>query len=126
MRTADELLALVRAVVAALPEDELDWIERKCHGDLTGKPTQGTIARHILGMASHMPTRAAAQAPGCGYLVMGAKPGSLAGIIAAVPAVLGQGVQSYLGPAGPAWSPQYVQDGGKRTSRSEQPCASSR
>lgn len=50
---------LVCAVVAAEREDELDWIEWKIAGDLTKRPTQGTVARHILGMANRMPDRAA-------------------------------------------------------------------
>jgi len=34
--THEERAALVRAVVAAQPEDELDWIEWKIAGDLSG------------------------------------------------------------------------------------------
>ncbi len=112
LRTPVELLALVHAVAAALPEDELDWIEWKCAGDLNDKPTQGTMARHILGMANRVPEQAAQYAQGCAYLVMGAEPGSLAGLVPADPAILDQGVQPYLGHRGPAWSPQYVKDSG--------------
>jgi hypothetical protein len=110
LRTPSELVTLVRAVVAALPEDELDWIEWKCVGDLSDKATQGTIARHILGMANRRPEKAMLRAQGCAYLVIGAEPGSLPGITPIDPSQLDQGVQPYLGPDGPAWSPQYVQE----------------
>ena len=66
MRAPGELLTLVRAVLGALPKDELDWIEWKCDGDLADKGTQGTIARHILGMANRLPGTAALHAQGCG------------------------------------------------------------
>jgi hypothetical protein len=108
--THEERAALVRAVVAAQPEDELDWIEWKIAGDLSKGPTQGTIARHILGMANRLPDRAALHAGGCGYLIMGAQPGSVPGITRVDPASLGQGVQSWLGTEGPAWWPHYDED----------------
>ncbi len=66
LTTHEERAALVRAVVAAQPEDELDWIEWKIAGDLSKGPTQGAIARHILGMANRLPDRAALHADGCG------------------------------------------------------------
>ena len=46
LTTHEERAALVRAIVAAQPEDELDWIEWKIAGDLSKGPTRGTIARH--------------------------------------------------------------------------------
>jgi hypothetical protein len=112
LRTPGGLVSVVRAIVAALPEDELDWIEWKCAGDLSAKAIQGTIARHILGMANRRPEQAALRAQGCGYLVMGAEAGSLPGITPIDPSQLDQGVQPYLGPDGPAWSLQYVQEAG--------------
>ena len=113
LRTQEELLVLVRGIVAGLPEDELDWIEWKIAGDLTSKVTAGNMARHVLGMANRIPDRSALHVQGCGYLVMGAEPGSLRGIRPVDPAVLNQAVQPYLGPTseGPAWTPQYVSDG---------------
>ena len=110
--THEEHAALVRAVVAAQPEDELDWIEWKIAGDLSKGPTQGTIARHILGMANRLPDRAAVHAGGYGYLIMGAQPGSVPGITRVDPAILGQGVQSWLGTEGPAWWPHYDEEQG--------------
>jgi hypothetical protein len=110
--THQERAGLVRAVVAAQPEDELDWIEWKIAGDLSKGPTQGTIARHILGMANRLPDRAALYAGGFGYLIMGAEPGSVPGITRVDPASLGQGVQSWLGTEGPAWWPHYDEEQG--------------
>lgn len=112
LTTPEERAALVRAVVAAQPEDELDWIEWKIAGDLSRGPTQGTIARHILGMANRLPDRAALHVGGCGYLTMGAQPGSVPGITRVDPASLGQGVQSWLGTEGPAWWPHYDEEQG--------------
>jgi hypothetical protein len=98
--------------VAARAEDELDWIEWKIAGDLSKGPTQGTIARHILGMANRLPDRAALHAGGFGYLIMGAEPGNVPGITRVDPANLGQAVQAWLGTEGPAWWPYYDEDQG--------------
>jgi hypothetical protein len=61
-------------------------------------------------MANRRPEQAAVNAQGCAYLIMGAEPGSLPGITPIDPSQLDQGVQPYLGPDGPARSPQYVQE----------------
>ena len=112
LTTHEERAALARAVVAAQPEDELDWIEWKIAGDLSKGPTQGTIARHILGMANRLPDRAVLHAGGFGYLIMGAQPGSVPGITRVDPASLGQSVQSWLGTEGPVWWPHYDEEQG--------------
>ena len=109
LRTPSELVDLVRAVIQALPSDELDWIEWKIGMDLGSKATQGTIARHILGMANRKPEDAQGHVQGCGYLVLGAEPGNLPGITAVDPFQLSRGVQPYLGSEGPTWSHHYVQ-----------------
>lgn len=108
-RRPDELSALVGAVVQALETDELDWIEWKSALDLTTKSVQGTLARHILGMANRQPDAAAAHMQGCGYIVVGAEPGSASGITPVDPAQLSQGILAYAGSDGPAWSPQYLE-----------------
>jgi hypothetical protein len=110
LTTHEELAALVHAVLAAQPEDELDWIEWKIAGDLSKRSTQGIIARHILGLANRLPDRAVLHAGGWGYLIMGAQPGSAPGITKVAPALLGQGVQSWLGSDGPAWWPHYDEE----------------
>ena len=43
------------------------------------KDRQATLARHILGMANHSSDDARRHAAGCGYIVVGAEPGSVAG-----------------------------------------------
>jgi hypothetical protein len=111
-RTPEELAGLVRAVMGALPADELEWIEWKASMDLGDKRAQGTIARHILGMANRLPADARRHVEGCGYLVIGAEPGNPCGVTAVDPSQLGQGIQPYLGSEGPAWSPQYVPEAG--------------
>ena len=65
LRTPQQLAGLVQAVVGALPADELDWIEWKAGLDLSGKRVQGTIARHILGMANRLPADARRHARTC-------------------------------------------------------------
>jgi hypothetical protein len=109
LRRPDELAALVAAVMQALETDELDWIEWKSTLDLSTKPVQGTLARHILGMANRQPDAAAPYLQGCGYIVVGAEPGSANGITPIDPAHLSQGILAYSGSDGPAWSPQYVE-----------------
>jgi hypothetical protein len=88
---------------------ELRW---KIAGDLSTRPTQGTIAPHILGLANRLPDRAALHAGGYGYLTIGAQPGSARGITRVDPASHGQGVQSWLGTEGPAWWPHYDEEQG--------------
>lgn len=69
--TGEEAVAVVDTVLAASPTDELDWIEWKGALDLSSKPVQGTLARHVLGMANRLPERAVAHADGRGFVVAG-------------------------------------------------------
>ena len=108
MRTPAELTRLVDAVYKASPNDELDWIEWKSGYDLTDRPTQGTIARHILGMANRRPDQARLSMEGCGYLVIGAEPGKVPGVTELDPADLSKAIRPYLGAEGPVWTPSYV------------------
>ena len=107
-RSPHELAMLVEAVLNASENDESDWIEWKSGLDLRGKETQGTLARHILGMANRRPEHAARYAAGCGYIIVGAEPGRCAGVAEVDPAVLSQGMHPYLGAEGPGWAAQYV------------------
>jgi len=111
LRLPDELAALVSAVLGALPVDELDWIEWKSGLDLSTKSAQGTVARHILGMANRQPDAAASYMQGCGYFVVGAEPGNASGVVPVDPAQLSQGIVAYAGSDGPAWSRHYPRDG---------------
>ena len=80
LRSPLELIGLVSAIVAASPNDETDWLEWKSGMDLGQKDSHVTIARHILGMASRQVAGALRQAGGCGYIVIGAEPGSVTGV----------------------------------------------
>lgn len=105
--TADEATAVVDAVLAASPADELDWIEWKSSLELSGKTARGILARHILGMANRLPEHAAAHADGRSFVVVGAEPGNRCGIATADPADLPQGIDSFLGPDRPSWTMHY-------------------
>ena len=87
-----ELARLVSAIVAASPNDETDWLEWKSGMDLRQRETQVAIARHILGMANRRVADAQRQAGGCGYIVIGAEPGSISGVTEIDPADLDQAV----------------------------------
>ena|ERR1039457_4401396 len=104
---AEEAAAVVDAVLAALPADELDWIEWKSSLDLGSKTVRGTLARHILGMANRLPDHAAAHADGRGFVVVGAEPENRRGVEAADPADLSQGIDTFLGPERPSWTMHY-------------------
>jgi hypothetical protein len=108
LRGQQRLAALVDAVVAASPNDEADWIEWKSAIDLGQKDAQGTIARHVLGMANRSCADAQRHCAGCGYLVIGAEPGVVTGVAEVDPAILDQGIQAYLGSEGPAWGMSYL------------------
>ena len=105
--TAEEARAVVDAVLAALPADELDWVEWKGSLDLGNKTVRGTLARHILGLANRMPETAASHAGGRGFIVVGAEPGNRRGITEADPADLSQGIDTFLGPDRPSWTMHY-------------------
>lgn len=105
--TAEEAGVVVDAVLAASPADELDWIEWKSSLDLGEKTVRGILARHILGMANRPPDRAAANAGGRGFVVVGAEPGNRCAVEAADPADLSQGIDVFLGPERPSWTMHY-------------------
>jgi hypothetical protein len=107
-RSPHELTGLIEAVLGASENDESDWVEWKSGLTLSEKDTQGTLARHVLGMANRRPELAARYAAGCGYIIAGAEPGNCAGVTEVDPAVLSQGMRSYLGAEGPGWGAQYL------------------
>lgn len=112
LRSPLELTGLVSAIVAASPNDETDWLEWKSGMDLGRKDSHVTTARNILGMANRRVAEALRQAGGCGYIVIGAEPGSVTGVTEVDPADLSQAVEVYLGSAGPSWSASYLHVGG--------------
>lgn len=108
LRSPHELTALVEAVLNASMNDESDWIEWKSRLDLREKDSQGKIARHVLGIANRRPEHASRYARGCGYIAVGVEPGNCAGVAEIDPAILGDGLQQYLGSEGPGWGLHYV------------------
>jgi hypothetical protein len=112
LRSPQALAGLVEAILNASENDESDWVEWKSSLDLHEKDTQGTIARHALGMANRRPEYAARCAGGCGYIAVGAEPGNCIGVAEIDPAVLSQGMHPYLGSDGPGWGAQYVRRNG--------------
>jgi hypothetical protein len=100
LRTPAELAALIAAVAAALPEDERDWLEWKSTLDLGDKSVQGVIARTILGMANRTVATAMRAMAGFGYIVVGAGPGLVTGVVAIDSSELGRGSSPFSGRMG--------------------------
>lgn len=111
LRSYSQLRDLVEAIVAApTSEPETDAIEWKGSYDLSGeKSHRFGAAKHILGFGNRQPDRAAADFDGCGYLVLGAEPGTAVGVTAEDPATLDDWLSPYVGADGPAWSADYVE-----------------
>lgn len=107
-RSVPRLVELVRFVLATSPENETDWIEWKCGLDLSKPAGRFSVAKQILGFANRDPRRAAGQAAGCAFLVLGAEPGRLPGQLAMDPSKVEAAIRPYVGTDGPAWLPQTV------------------
>jgi hypothetical protein len=102
------LTELVRAVVAASPEDETDWLEWKGPVDLTSKEHLASIAGTILGFANRSPERAARNGAGYAYLILGAEPGNIYGLQRRDPAELDQAIRRLLGSDGPTYDLHWL------------------
>lgn len=85
-----DLGKVIQAVIDADDHDESDWIEWKSNLDLPTKKGSFAVARTILGMANRMPRSAALVCDGLGYIIVGAEPGNLSGVVSVDPAVLDQ------------------------------------
>lgn len=111
MRTADELLMLVRAIHGS-PADtqETNWLEWKSSLDLTRPAGKFAVAKAILGFSNRSVEQAQLAAEGVAYMVVGVKPEAAAGIGAVDHADLGQGIKTYAN--GTRWTPFYVPFGG--------------
>jgi hypothetical protein len=103
-----ERVDLVRAVVAAHPSDESEWIEWKTQLDLTKAEGRFHAARHVLGFANRTPHEAVRFVHGHGFLLIGAEPGNLVGASRRDPAQLEDWLRPYLGQDGPIWDAHYV------------------
>jgi hypothetical protein len=109
LRGVHDLQRLVEAVMDADEHDELDWVEWKGQLDLATKAGCFHVARAVLGMANRLPDRAGLTCGGLGYIIVGAEPGNLLGVVSVDPATMDQYMDAYLGGAeGPRYTPTYV------------------
>lgn len=106
-RYPSELIALVQAVTKTDEHNEHTWIEWKSTLDLGDKSGHYHLAKHILGFANRPVSVAQVHAGGHGYVVVGAEPGSVAGITTVDQAVLVPQIVRYVGPI-PRWRAEYV------------------
>ena len=113
-RSINELTDLVHAISSApLSESEPDWVEWKREADLSDRRWHGLIAKFIAGFANRDPVVAKRWAGGCSYLVIGAEPGNVSGIIPVDNANLSAGISRFVRQT-VRWSPQYIQHQGKQ------------
>lgn len=104
IRGVDGRRDLVRAIVAAHPSDETDWVEWKTDLDLAKKTGCFHVAKAILGMANRPVEVAARVCGGFGYVTVGVEPGNLVGVEMPDPADWIARVEPYLkGESAPAW-----------------------
>jgi hypothetical protein len=96
--------ALVRAVFAADPNDEREYIEWKCGTDLATREGRVNTARTIIGFANRRVEEAAKFFEGRAYLLLGVEPESVCGTPPMDPAKIDDALQPYLGGDGPTWS----------------------
>src|SRR3954468_12355350 len=108
-RKPSERKAIVRYVYETKEPIESDWLEWKSEFDLAETRYRGPAAKHILAFANRHPDKAARNAGGVGYLLIGVEPGSLPG----VPELWDpEKIESWIGPyVGDrvAWEPAYVE-----------------
>ncbi len=109
IRGVDQLRVLVRAVLAAHPSEETSWVEWKSDIDLTSKDGCMKVASAILGLANRPVDDAARTCAGFGYLVVGAEPDNLTGVVVPDPADWVTKVEQYLkGDTAPTWAPTTI------------------
>lgn len=109
LRTHDQLVALIRAVVAADKGDESRSIEWKSgYSDLLSTDASFAIARAILGLANRPVDVAASAFEGVGYVVIGAEPGSISGQSAPDSAEVLNALRRYTGPGSPFWDQRTI------------------
>jgi len=100
---------LVSAIVRANASDESGALEWKSNLDLSTKAGCFEVARQVLAMANRDPAVAAIEFEGCGYVVVGAEPGNVAGIASVDPADYVEIINQYVGGAkGPRWTPTWL------------------
>jgi hypothetical protein len=81
-RTPDELAGLVKAVAEApAGTDETNWVEFKTGLDLEKPHGKFTAARAILAFANRSPKVAAHACEGVAYVIVGAEPQNVTGVV---------------------------------------------
>lgn len=104
LRTPNQVLSLIHAVLEAAPEDESRSIEWKsAYADLTSTEASFAIGRAILGLANRPVAVAAASFEGVGYVLVGVEPGSLEGQQVPDSAELLNAIHRYTGHGWPYW-----------------------
>lgn len=118
--TAVRSLAQYRELVEAIyhapqAEQETFSLEWKSEAALAEKRWQAELGKQILAFANRDPELAAKQFGGCGYIVVGARPGQLAGTAVYDTAKVEAWLSAYVGrtPEAPEWAPTYLEVEGK-------------
>lgn len=112
-RKPSERKALVRYVYESTEAIETDWLEWKSVYDLSETRYRAAVAKHILAFANRHPDKAARNAGGAGYLLIGVEPGALPGIPEMWdPAKIESWIAPYVGDR-VAWEPAYVELDGR-------------
>jgi hypothetical protein len=105
LRTLPELRSLVDQIVNGRIVDETFALEWKTPPDVGSKRTMvEAVARNVLGMANRNPDSAHVMFEGCGYIVLGAEPGAVAGVDRLDPADVENKLSPYVGRDGPRWT----------------------
>ena len=109
LRTHDQLVALIRAIHAAGPEDESRSLEWKSgYAKLGDTDSSFAIARAILGLANRPVDVAQANFEGVGYVLVGVEPGQLDGQAVPDSAELLNALRRYTGHGRPLWDARTV------------------
>ena len=117
IRTPSRYRELVEAVLRAPAfEQETNALEWKSEANLAEKRWQAAIGRQVLGSANRDPEAAGKLFGGCGYILVGVRPGQLAGTTAHDAAKVEEWLSAYVGraPEAPEWAPTYVEIEGKQ------------
>lgn len=114
-RNDDRRRALVRAVLAADPEDEARWVEWKRSLDLSSKEHKLKVAQAILAFANRLPDQAEQWAEGYAYLLVGVEPGDLVGMERLDVADIEEKVRAWVGGGdrAPRWNASWVDESGR-------------
>lgn len=104
LRTPDQIVPLLRAVLAASKEDESRSVEWKSgYADVTSLDASFAIGRAILGLANRPVGVASAAFEGVGYVIVGVEPGSLVGQEMRDSAELLNAIRRFTGHGWPYW-----------------------